>query len=189
RILGGVARGKRGTAFRRSCGGRGFALLRRDGLGRRLYGRGLGGDRSRCFHRRHHRSGGRGFFHPLLERTDALVLIATDLGEIGLEALQRMAVLLRLAEDVGHLPLERIEALVERRDRRLGGGRLVGEAGGVGRAALREDLPLHLLDLPFETVEPLLRSWRRALGRGRRRRHERRCGERREGGDGRQDLH
>ena len=74
---------------------------------------------------------------------------------------QPVAVLLRLADKVGHLPLERIEPLVERHHRRLGGGGIVGEARGVGRPALRENLALHLLDLPLEPVDPLLGRWRR----------------------------
>jgi ABC-type sulfate/molybdate transport systems ATPase subunit len=35
--------------------------------------------------------------------------------------------------------------------------RIVGESGGVGGPALGEDLPLHLLNLPFEAVDALLR--------------------------------
>ena len=74
----------------------------------------------------------------------------------GLEAAQAVAVLLRLAKHVGHLPLERVEALVEAHHRRLGRGRVVGEAGGVGRLALWEDAPLHLVDLALEAIDALL---------------------------------
>ena len=75
-----------------------------------------------------------------------------------------MAIFLRLAEDVAHLAFECIEALVERRDRRLGRRWFVRETRGVGRAATREHLPLHLLDLALEPLEPLV--WRRRLALG-----------------------
>ena len=76
-------------------------------------------------------------------------------------------ILLGLADEVGDLPLDRVEALVEIDDRGLSRGRVVGEAGGVGGAALWEDLPLHLLHLLFEPLDPLLRAWRRLALRGR----------------------
>ena len=60
---------------------------------------------------------------------------------------------------------------------------IVRKAGGVGRPAFGEDLPLHLLHLPFQAVDPLLRRRRRLpLGKGGRR-HERHGGARRESGD------
>ena len=86
-----------------------------------------------------------------------------------------MAVLFGLAEHVGHLPLERVEPLVEGGDRRLGRRGIVGEAGGVGRTAAREDLALHLLDLPFEPLDALLGSGRLALRHGSRRKKREAC--------------
>jgi hypothetical protein len=62
----------------------------------------------------------------------------------------------------------------------LGRRGIVGEAGGVGRAALGEHLPLELLHLPFEPFEALVGARRLAL-RKRRRRNERRRGAGQEG--------
>jgi len=47
------------------------------------------------------------------------------------------------------LSFDRVQPLVEGHDRRLGRGRVIGEARSVRRAPFREDLSLHLLDLPF----------------------------------------
>ena len=70
-------------------------------------------------------------------------------------------------------------------DRGLRGRRFGREAGGVGRPAAREDLPLDLLNLPLEPVEALLRRRRRlalrqtaAAGSKRRWRRSRKDGDR-----------
>jgi hypothetical protein len=55
---------------------------------------------------------GRCIVQTLLERRDALLLIAAELGKVGFHRLQPVAVLLRLPDDVGHLPFERVEPLV-----------------------------------------------------------------------------
>ena len=86
--------------------------------------------------------------------------------QIGLEILQAISIFFRLAKKVGHLPLQRIQSLIEGGDRRLGGGGIVGEAGGVGRPALGKDLPLDLLHLPFEPIDPRFGRWRLALRQG-----------------------
>src|SRR4051812_31340259 len=79
-----------------------------------------------------------------------------------------MAVLFRLTEHIRDLTLKRIEALVERDDRRLRRRGLVRKAGAVGRPALREDLALDLLNLALEPVETLLRRGGRLALRERR---------------------
>ena len=76
----------------------------------------------------------------------------------------------RLAKQVGHLPLDRVEALVEASstDDWVAAGSSEKPAVSAGRA-LREDSPLHLVDLPLEPVDALLGSRLLALrerGRG-----------------------
>ena len=110
----------------------------------------------------------------LLERRDALVLVG------------RAAAPSRLRSSRSRLPFSsdwRTMSAICRSsassrwsrvtDRRLGRRGIVGEASGVGRPALREDLPLDLLDLLFEPLDPLLGV--AAAGAGQRRRLEARA--------------
>src|SRR5690242_3601782 len=64
----------------------------------------------------------------LLEAVDPLLLLVASAREIGRHRAQLVPILLGQAEDVRHLPLERFEALVERRDRRLGRRGLIGRS-------------------------------------------------------------
>jgi hypothetical protein len=73
-----------------------------------------------------------------------------------------------LADDIAHLPLQRIQPLIEGRDRGLRRRGFVGEASRVGWATPREDLPLQLLHLPLESLQPLVRVGGLPLGKGRR---------------------
>ena len=147
--------GCRGCGCVRRLGLNGVRL----GLGRRLGRRHDGFDG-----RRGRDGGGRGVGDALFERRQPLLLVGAELGEIGVQRLQTIAILLRLPEDVAQLPLKRVEALVEGDDRRLSRRRLVRKSGGGGRASAWEHLPLHFLELAFETLDPLFGSRRLALG-------------------------
>jgi hypothetical protein len=97
----------------------------------------------------------------LLEPGDALLLLVARALQVPRQGAQLIAVLLRQAKDIAHLALERVEPLIQHCNRRLSRGGLVGESGGVGRAAAGEDLPLDLIELPLEPLNPLLGRWGR----------------------------
>ena len=86
-----------------------------------------------------------------------------SLAEIGFELLQPVAVLFRLAEQVGHLPFERVEPLVERHDRRLGRGGLVGKPAVSAGRPFGKTCRCISFDLPLEPIDPLLGRRRLAL--------------------------
>jgi len=124
---------------------------------------GLGGCRRlwRGFHRGRRGSDRHRLAHLLLQSGDPLVLVALELAKSRFERAQAIAILFRLTNQVRDLPFDRVEPLVEVHDGGLRGRRIVDETGGIGRTALGEDLPLHLLDLLFEPVEALLGAGRR----------------------------
>ena len=67
--------------------------------------------------------------------------------------------------------------MIERCDRRLRRRRFIRKARSVGRTAAGKDLPLHLLQLPFEPFDALLRRWLLALRKRRGGRNEGDCGD------------
>ena len=86
-----------------------------------------------------------GLVHALLKRLDPLLVIAPDFCEIGIERLEPVPILFRHPKHVCHLSLERVEALIERRNRRLRCSRLIQEPRGICGTPLWEHLSLQLI--------------------------------------------